>query len=172
MDASQFQTLLGRTPLLAGVAADARDGLLQAFLPHPFAAGEPIVRAGSEGRYLGVLVEGRALVQARREDHAWTVEVLEAGAVFGEISFFDAQQARTADVVGDTAGVAALLPYADYQHLVRVESPAAEVLEKRVLDLLAARIKVTDGKLAELLVANRQGTFRSALRRMFGGRRA
>lgn len=172
MKDSHFRTLLARTPLLAGVAADARQGLVDAFLPHPFEAGEPILQAGRSGRTLGVLVEGRALVQARRDDQAYTVEALEPGALFGEIAFFDADQARTADVVGETRGVAALLPYAEYQHLVRVENPAAAVLEKSVLDLLARRIQTTDAKLAELLDANRRGTFRSALRRLFGPRSA
>lgn len=167
-----FRMLLGRTPLLAGVAADARQELVDAFLAHPFEAGEPILQAGAGGRTLGVLVEGRACVQARRDDRAFTVEVLEAGALFGEIAFFDADQPRTADVVAETRGVAALLPYAEYQHLVRVENPAAAVLEKAVLDVLAARIQATDAKLAELLDANRRGSFFTALRRLFGPRSA
>lgn len=172
MDRELFETLLGRTPLMAGMDTGARGDLVDRFVAHPFTAGEPILRAGSSGRHLGVVVEGRALVQARREARAFTVETLEAGAVFGEMAFFDGQLSRTADVIGATQGVAALLPFAEYQLLARDAHPAAEVLEKAILDLLAHRIQTTDDQLAALLSASRAGSFFPSLRRWFRSRRA
>lgn len=147
-----------------------RAAVAEHFVAHPFAAGEPIIRAGDAGRHLGVLLSGSAVVQARREDAAYTVELLQPGRIFGEVAFFDAQSPRTADIVGTTAGVAALLPYAAYAELVRQGSPAAEVLEKNVLDLLGHRIQATNDKLAELLEATRRGSFLETLRRLIGGR--
>lgn len=160
--------MLTRTPLFSGLEPDARETLASCFTPHAFERQELLFRAGDGGRYLGVLLEGKALVQARLDDRAFTVEVLEPGAVFGEIAFFDPQMSRTADVIGDTRGLAALLPYSEYHQLVRAESPAAEALERQVLSLLARRLKSTDDKLAELLQATRQGGFLKALGRLFG----
>jgi CRP-like cAMP-binding protein len=170
MQRTQFETLLKRSPLLAGVDPVAREQLSARFLAHPFQAGEPILRAGDPGRHLGVLLEGSALVQARRDDRAYTVELLETGRVFGEMAFFDPQSPRTADVVGTMAGVAALLPWSVYEELVRAGDPAAEVLERAVLDILSRRLASTNERLGELLEATRQGTFMSTLRRILGVR--
>ncbi len=170
MDRNHFETLLKRSPLLAGMDYSVRDTLASRFVQHPFLAGEPVIRAGDTGRHLGMLLEGNAIVQARRENQAYTVEILEPGRLFGEIAFFDAQSPRTADVIGTMPGVAALFPYRAYDELVRVGDPAAEVLEKNVVDILSKRIQATNERLAELLEATRQGTFLATLRRLFGVR--
>jgi CRP-like cAMP-binding protein len=68
------------------------------------------------------------------------------------------------------AGVAALLPWSVYEELVRAGDPAAEVLERAVLDILSRRLASTNERLGELLEATRQGTFMSTLRRILGVR--
>lgn len=171
MDRSTFETSLMRSPLLSGMDNEARVSVVSRFTAFTFRAGDPIIRAGDAGRHLGVLLDGRAVVQARREDRAFTVELLEPGRVFGEIAFFDAQSPRTADILGTSDGTAALLSFKDYADLVRIQDPAAAVLEKNVLDLLGRRIQATNDKLAELLEATRRGTFLDTLRRLLGGRR-
>ncbi len=170
MNRINFNNELKRSTLLAGMDATTRDSLIGRFEAYEFQPGEPIIRAGDVGRHLGVLIAGTAVVQARREDRAFTVEILEPGRVFGEIAFFDAQSTRTADIVGTSKGSAALLSYDVYADLVRMGDPGAEVLEKNVLDLLGRRIQATNDKLAELLEATRKGTFLDTLRRLIGGR--
>lgn len=171
MDRAHFDALLLRTPLLSGMDLDAREGLAPRFLPHPFGPGEPILRAGDPGRHLAIVLEGSAVVQARKDDQAYTVDVMEPGAVFGEIAFFDPSSPRTADVIGKEAGVVALLPWSAYEELARRGEPAAVVLEKAVLDLLAKRIQRINAKLADLLEATRDGSWLAALRRFIGVRR-
>jgi len=170
MNRIHFNNALKRSSLLAGMEATTRDALVSRFVAYQFESGEPIIRAGDEGRHLGVIIAGAAVVQARRKDRAFTVEILEPGRVFGEIAFFDAQSSRTADIVGTSKGTAALLSFDVYADLVRLGDPSAEVLEKNVLDLLGRRIKATNDKLAELLEATRKGTFLDTLRRLIGGR--
>ncbi len=172
MDRAHFDALLLRTPLLSSMDIDAREGLAPRFLYQPFQPGEPILRAGDPGRHLAIMLDGTAAVQARQDDQAYTVDVMEPGAVFGEIAFFDPQSTRTADVIGRTAGVVALLPWAAYEELARRGDPAAEVLEKAVLDLLAKRIQRINDRLAELLEATRDGSWLAALRRFIGVRRS
>jgi len=166
-----FDNALKHSTLLAGMDAPTRDALVTRFVAFQFQPGEAIIRAGDAGRHLGVLIDGAAVVQARRDDQAFTVEHLEPGRVFGEIAFFDAQSPRTADIVGTSKGTAALLSFDVYAELVRLGDPGAEVLEKNVLDLLGRRIHATNEKLAELLEATRKGTFLDTLRRLIGGRR-
>ena len=146
----------------------SRDRLVPCFDPHRFAEGDRILTTGSTGRVLGVLLEGHLEVQARDGDQVFTVDVLSPGHIFGEISFFDGQSPRTADVVGQDDGLVALLPWPEYDALSRLEDPAVEVLEKAVLDLLARRIQKINGTLDDLMAATRDGSWLGALRRFLG----
>lgn len=170
MERAHFDALLLRTPLLSGMDLASRDQLVPRFVPHAFAAGEPILRAGDPGRHLAIVLDGRAVVHARKDDQAYKVDVLGPGDVFGEIAFFDAETTRTADVIGEKAGVVALLPWSAYEALARVGDPAGEVLEKAVLDLLSRRIQRINDTLGEMLEATRDGSWLAALRRFIGVR--
>lgn len=163
-----FDALLSRAPLLSGMDLASRDRLVPCFDPRPFSDADRILRAGSSGRVLGVLLEGHLEVQARDGDQVLTVDVLGPGDIFGEISFFDGQSPRTADVVGREDGLVALLPWNEYDALARLEDPAVEVLEKAILDLLARRIQRINGTLDELMLATRDGSWLGALRRFLG----
>jgi len=163
-----FDALLSRSPLLSGMDLASRDRLVPCFDPRPFTDADRILKVGSSGRILGVLLEGHLEVQAREDDQVFTVDVLGPGDIFGEISFFDGQSPRTADVVGRDDGLVALLPWDEYDALARLEDPAVEVLEKAVLDLLARRIQKINGTLDDLLVANRDSSWLGALRRFLG----
>jgi len=163
-----FDAMLSRTPLLSGMDLASRDRLVPCFEPHAFTEKQRILTTGSTGRLLGVLLEGHLDVQAREEDQVFTVDVLGPGDIFGEISFFDGQSPRTADVVGQDEGLVALLAWSEYEALTRLEDPAAEVLEKAVLDLLARRIQNMNRTLDDLMVATRDGSWLDALRRFLG----
>jgi CRP-like cAMP-binding protein len=157
-----------RTPLLSRMDLTARQELGPRFSQHTFSAGEPVLRSGDAGRHLGVVIDGTVTVQARKDDQAYVVDRLQAGAIFGEIAFFDAASVRTADIVGETAGSVALLPWSAYQDMAHRGDPAAEVLEKAVLDLLTKRIQNVNANLADLLEATRDGSWMAALRRFIG----
>lgn len=170
MQRAHFDALLLRTPLLAGMDLASRDRLVPHFVPHPFSRGEPILRAGSPGRHLAIVLDGTAAIHARKDDQAYKVDVVGAGGVFGEIAFFDAETPRTADVIGETDGLVALLPWSAYEALARAGDPAGEVLEKAILDLLSRRIQRINDTLGELLEATRDGSWVAALRQFLGVR--
>jgi len=149
---------------------DVADALSSEFSTQKFTRGEAIIRAGDSGRALGVILEGHAAVVARQEDQVFRLATLPAGTIFGEISFFDAQSPRTADVIGVTDGVAALLPATAYERFVAEGHAAAELLEKNVLHILAGRIQGTNNTLAELL-HSRGGGLLAGLARFFRGDR-
>lgn len=168
MEQSQLSAHLAAAPLLAGLPPDSRASALRRFRARPFAKGQSLLRAGDSGRELGVLLTGSALIQARRNDRAFTVEVLEPGQLFGELGFFDPAATRTADVVGSADGLAAVLSFADYEAMLAEGDPAVEHIERAVLELVGNRIQATSARMAELLQANQRGDLFSTLRRLFG----
>lgn len=147
---------------------ETREAVIGCFTAHTFDAGQPLMLTGEDGHHLGIILRGAVEIEVRRDDQALAVARLEAGDIVGEMSFFDPQLARTADVIGVEPGIVAMLPYTVYQQLVRDTAPAAEVLEKNVLDILSLRMKATNQRLAELLEANKRGGLLSALARLFG----
>ncbi len=167
MDRRQFELALAQTPLLSALDPADREALLPRFRPHGFEEGAPLLRSGDPGRHLGILLSGTAAVQARLDDRAYTLEILEAGALFGEIAFFDLEMPRTADVIATSPGTAALLPFTAYSNLVEARDPAAAILEKAVLDTLCVRFQTTSEKLGELLEGSRKGGFLETFRSFF-----
>jgi CRP-like cAMP-binding protein len=134
-----------------------------------FARGEALLLAGQSSRFLGVLLEGAASVQARKDSAALTLEELGPGDVFGEGGFFDPDTARTADVVARSQCKVALLPWPLYLRMVQAEDRAVAVMERNLIGLVAERMRSTDGRLAGLLEAADAGTWLDALKRLFGG---
>lgn len=166
LDASIEQEL--RTaPLLAGLDRAAQDNLVWRFRAQPFAPGDKLIGAGDLDSDLLVLLEGFAEVFARAGDRRYLVAVLEPGTVVGEISFFDPDRPRTADVVAATGGLAARLPRHVYDELIEDASPAAESLERAVLHAVSLRMQYTNETLAELLDTHKTGGLLKSLARMF-----
>lgn len=160
--------LLHASKLFSGMPQDVRDDLSSHFAALSFRAGDVVVQRGDAGRTLGVLLEGQVAVMARKDEQTFRLATLEAGALFGEMSFFDARGARTADIVGVTDGVAALLDAESYEQLAQDGAMAAELLERNVLANLAERIGTTNATLAELLTQTDSGLL-AALGRFFRG---
>lgn len=162
-----FEQALRATPLLSGLDRAAQDSLAWRFHARPFRPKEVLIRAGEQTSDLLLLVSGFAEVYARSGDKRYLVAILEQGSVLGEVSFFDQSRPRTADVVAVTEGVAALLPRAAYDELVAERHPAAESLERAVLQAVSQRMQYTNETLAELLDTHKSGGLLSSLVRMF-----
>lgn len=165
-----LEPLLRTTPLLAGLDRAAQDALVWRFRPLSFEAGDELLRAGTEGSELMVLLDGFAEVYARADDKRYLVAILEPGSILGEISFFDRTRERTADVVAATRGTAALLPRAVYDELLEDENPAAESLERAVLQAVSLRMQYTNETLAELLDTHKSGGLLTHLARLYSGK--
>lgn len=164
-DRSDLEHLLRDSPLLAGMELRVRDAISHRFEGMVFDAGDKILEAGAQGRKLGILLAGTATVVVRKGGQVLPMATLVPNDLFGEIAFFDSQATRSADVVGASPGVAGLLDYRTYLELADGGNPAAEVIEKNVLDILGERMRNTNDKLSDLLESSREG----GLRRLFGG---
>jgi len=69
--------------------------------------------------------------------------------------------------VGATAGMAATLPRTVYDELLVEQHPAAESLERAVLQAVSMRMQYTTETLAELLDTHKTGGLLSSLAEMF-----
>ncbi|NOY25549.1 MAG: cyclic nucleotide-binding domain-containing protein [Oligoflexia bacterium] len=159
--------LLRSTPLMAGLDRTAQDSLVWRFQHCRFKTGDALIRTTDNNTDLVVLLDGFAEVYARTGNKRYLVAILDPGSVLGEMSFFDVASPRTADVVAATAGTAAMLPRAVYDELLAEQHPAAESLERAVLQALSLRMQYTNETLAELLDTHKSGGLLTGLARIF-----
>lgn len=91
--------LLERVEIFSGLTQQELMELLEAAEKCTFEAGESIVREGSTGSFLYVIIDGRvAVLKSGQTGRATELAQLEAGDSFGEMSLVD-QGARSASVV-------------------------------------------------------------------------
>lgn len=162
-----IETPLRATPLVAGLNRAAQDSLLWRFRARPFESGDVLIRAGDRNSDLLLLLDGFADVYARAEGRRYRVAILDPGSVVGEVSFFDPTRTRTADVVASSPGLAAILPRAAYDELVAEQHPAAESLERAVLQAVSLRMQYTNEALVGLLDTHKSGGLLDELMRIY-----
>ena len=159
--------MLLRSPLLAHMDEEIRQDLALRFETRPFTAGQTLLAAGAEGRALIEILAGTADVFVRDGDHRYKVAQLEPGALAGEGAFF-AGTPRTADIVGSSEGIVAVMPWDAYITLVRDGKPSADALERAVLGHLTKRLAETNARLSALIDARQTDGFKSSFQRWFG----
>ncbi|HJW26370.1 MAG TPA: cyclic nucleotide-binding domain-containing protein [Rhodocyclaceae bacterium] len=94
--------LLERVGVFAGLSQEELLGILEAAEKCTFSGGEAIVREGSTGSFLYVIIEGRVTVlKSSPSRRATELAQLEAGDSFGEMSLVD-QEVRSASVIALT----------------------------------------------------------------------
>lgn len=165
--------LLRLTPLFRSLERGVQDELLRRVTWKNFQEGEVLLSTGEPGRSLLILLRGKVEVQAREGSTMFRVALLESGAFFGEMAFFDPAAARTAHVVGRAAGVVANLPHEAYAALARTNPAAAANVEKAILAVLADRLEETNRTMAQLMDSYRSSGLQSALvwlGKLFGGK--
>jgi CRP-like cAMP-binding protein len=96
-------------PIIRQLDAGLRAQVLKNAKVRRFTAGVRLCRQGGNDRELMILFTGQAAVVRRRKTGKETVAILEAGAVFGEISYF-LNEPRTADVVAMSEGAVLCIP--------------------------------------------------------------
>ena len=159
--------MLMRSPLLAHMDEDVRQDLALRFETRPFTAGQTLIASGADGRALLEILAGTADVYLREGDHRYKVAELEPGGIAGEGAFF-AGTTRTADIVGNSEGIVAVMPWSAYCTLVQDRKPAADALEQAVLGHLTTRLKQTNARLSALIDARQTDGFKSTFQRWFG----
>jgi CRP/FNR family cyclic AMP-dependent transcriptional regulator len=131
MTESRLQTL-AHVPMLAGLSRRQLRRLLARTSEHDYADGARIVRQGSRGETVFVLMEGTArVIRGGR-----TVARLGPGDFFGEVAVLD-RRPRTADVVASAPVKALVLHREDLRAILEDEPQAAWAL----LGALAHRLR-------------------------------
>ena len=155
--------ILRLSPLFRTVDRKAQDELIEQLHLREFRAGDRLIAAGDTTHHLLFLLQGTADVWARDGERRYRVASLEAGALLGEMSFFNPRAPRTADVVATTHGAVAAMTTGMYDALCRDNPNVAAALEKAVLSLLADRLEETNRTMAHLMDQYRSSGLQAAL---------
>ncbi len=124
--------ILARVPMLGALSKRQRRRLLSRTSQHDYREGATIVRQGTRGETVFVLLEGTArVVRGGR-----TVARLSPGDFFGEIAVLD-RRPRTADVIA-TSPVAVLVLHRDDLKAILEDEPQAAW---SLLEALAGRLR-------------------------------
>lgn len=146
-----LEQTLATTPLFRHLSPPERSEILGLVERRAFPAGEVVLREGEHSPFLGVVVSGTCeVVKTDGQGHTPQLALLEAGSVFGEMSFFQSGP-HSATVRARTPVEAVLLSRERYDLLVRTDSVAAYKLAFNVVGILADRLRRMDQWTAELV---------------------
>ncbi len=113
-----------------------------------FRDGERLLSAHSLDRDMLILLQGEAEVWIRRDARRVKVATLGPGQVIGEISFFNQDHPRTADVVARREGAVAVLGVEAWKRLETSCPDAVKAVQRQVLYELISRVYVVSRTLA------------------------
>ena len=155
---------LNGCPILRGLTESERRQVGELLERHTYSAGETILREGKATRILWIVARGQCeVVKTMKHGGEQQLAVLEAGAIFGEMSFFSPAP-HSASVRALTEVEVLLLPREEYD---RIEQAGAKVAYKIVLNagkVLAERLRRMDEWTCELIdrpdVANHRDEWR------------
>lgn len=130
--------LIERVEIFRGLTGDELIHLLESAEKCTFNAGETIVREGSTGAYLYVIIDGQAIVRKHAHGKAADLAQLEPGDSFGEMSLVD-QELRSASVIADTPCILLRLSENSCWHhpasSAKIYRNIARVLSRRLRDM-------------------------------------
>ena len=123
----ELEQQLSTVPLLAGLETRVRRRLAEIGKRRTYGADEPIVKEGSTGTALYIVLSGRARVERGGE----TIGQLEAGDFFGELALIE-EHPRSATVVASVETDCLLFPAWEFTALLE-EHPEIAVPIMRTL---------------------------------------
>ncbi|HEX5802865.1 MAG TPA: cyclic nucleotide-binding domain-containing protein [Azospira sp.] len=130
--------LIDNVQVFHGMSGEELLQLLEAAEKCTFAAGETIVREGSTGAWLYVIIEGEVSVQKSAGGPPTVLATLGAGDSFGEMSLID-QEVRSASVIAETPCVLLRLSDAACQKhptgSAKIYRNIAHVLSRRLREM-------------------------------------
>ncbi len=107
-----------------------------------------IIKEGSWGDWAYVLLEGRAKVTKKTSEGTLTLGMLEEGAVFGEVGFFEVNGGtRSASVIASDGPVR--VGVLD-SHLLRKDYEALSLELRELLKALVIRLKKSSDRLSSI----------------------
>ncbi|MBV9463615.1 MAG: cyclic nucleotide-binding domain-containing protein, partial [Verrucomicrobiae bacterium] len=133
-------------------------GLLEKVKLGPF---RPVVRKGEHGDAMFLVLGGEARVVDKIDGKDQTLQTLEVGNFFGEISLFD-QGPRTADVVTNKDSTFLKISKAALQRLLAEQPDVAAAFLMALVRLMGGRLRAANKSFAESLTfKNAEGQIRS-----------
>ncbi|MEJ2723097.1 MAG: cyclic nucleotide-binding domain-containing protein [Deltaproteobacteria bacterium] len=115
------------------------------------AANEVIVEEGAKGDWVYVVLEGHVKVKKRTPKGMVVIDTLSEGDIFGEMAFFEGENAdRSATVVAAEGSVR--LGILDKQQLIEHYSVMSPTL-RAIIKSLATKVRDTTAKICAALIA-------------------
>ncbi len=135
-----IRQILRRSPLLAGLSADAMGAMASAMNPDQFEAGALIIRQGEPGRFFYLIASGHVQVRVKYDGaSSVVVATLSPGDCIGEMSLLSGDP-TSADVVAVEKTHTLTLDRSSFDILV----DAQPTLLREFVRLLARRLRATD----------------------------
>ncbi len=139
--------ILAKIPLFAPFAPADLDALFGCAYERAMRTGETLFQRGDPGSSMLAILSGEVrIVLPNESGKDQVLNVLEAGAVFGEIALFDGKP-RTADAVAATKGHLLVIERAAAQRLMERDPQFA----RRVLEIVCLRLRATIVQLESML---------------------
>jgi CRP-like cAMP-binding protein len=142
---------LKRIPAFASMEAGDVDTFLSLMEARPVAEGEPILREGTVGDGLFVVLDGSVAITRRNQKGGEReLAVLEKGEVFGEMDLIS-DRPHTSGAKGRSGTRLLFLPKKSFQDLLRKGNPGAAGLVIYFARMLSARLDANNKRMIEIL---------------------
>lgn len=116
-------------------------------------ANEVIIEEGSRGDWVYVVLEGHVKVKKRTPKGVVVIDTLSEGDIFGELAFFEGEDAaRSATVVAAEGPVR--LGILDKEHLIKHYDVLSPTL-RAIVRSLAVKVRDTTARICSTLVASK-----------------
>ena len=148
---SNTATIIARSPLLKQMTSKERERFFSLIERNTYPKGETILREGRSIQMLWIIVDGQCeVLKETRNGGDQQLAVLEPGAIFGEMSFFDAAP-HSASVRALTDVEVLRLSRQKFDELQKMCPEAAYRIALATAEILAARLRKMDEWICELV---------------------
>ena len=132
-----------RCPIFQDTTLDERGQILERLEHLSFAEGETILKEGNSTQYLWIIVRGRCQVSKSTSTGEQELAILDSGAIFGEMSFFNPAP-HSASVIALTQVDIMRLSRDNYDEMSKSSSTAATRIALNIVKVLAERLRQMD----------------------------
>ncbi|MBD3321915.1 MAG: acetate/propionate family kinase [Chitinivibrionales bacterium] len=133
-NASIIQFLAEKVPLFEGFPHDKLAGLVEGSTVTTFEGKEAVIEYGEEGRFLGVLLDGKAEVSVTdNTGKRHRTAILRPGDIYGEISLMTGDR-TISDIIGITRCKTILIPQSLFSSLIITHPPAIKYLSRLITE--------------------------------------
>jgi len=126
------------------------NSLVKLMIPVTYGDGEVIVKEGEVSHVLMLIIKGRAKVVKNIDEHNQKIlSILEAGDIFGEMSFFETAP-HNASVIAHTSVSVLALSKADFEAFIEKYPKTAFKILIRIIQVCSQRIRNLNEEVKQL----------------------